>query len=281
MKNFFVVMFLALVVSGCGCTHVDAGNVGIMVEQCSGGGVQKTPVPVGYHTTGPCTTIVEFPVFQQTSLEEIHVNDKMGLPIETETALNFTVESDKVPDIYLKFRKDLEHIQTSYIRQMTKEAMRETFAKYTAQEIYSDKQEIARAEVQGLISEKLKVDGFDVTQFTINKVIVPQNVVEAIQAKVTMVQQAQQAEQAVAKSKFEGDQRIAKATADATVSIKEAEAAATVKRTNADAEAYSNRKIAESISPTLVEYMKIQKWNGTMPTVTGGGNIISLNPAGK
>ena len=233
MRNMIAVLFLlGAMLSGCGCTHVDAGNVGIMVEQCSGGGVQPPPVPVGYHTTGPCTTIVEFPVFQQTSLEEIHVNDKMGLPIVTETALNFTVDSAKVPGIYLKFRKDLEHIQATYIRQMTKEAMRETFAKYSAQEIYSDKQEIARAEVQKLIENKLKEDGFEVTQFTINKVMVPENVVQAIQAKVAMVQQAEQAQQAV----------------------------------------------AESISPTLVEYIKVQKWNGIMPTVSGGGNIISLSP---
>jgi hypothetical protein len=42
-----------------GCTHVELGHVGIEVQQCGGGGV--TLVGTGYHATGACTSIVEYP----------------------------------------------------------------------------------------------------------------------------------------------------------------------------------------------------------------------------
>lgn len=35
--------------------------------------------------------------------------------------------------------------------------------------------------------------------------------------------------------------------------------------------------VAESITPTLIEYQKIQKWNGELPQVSGAGSGILLN----
>lgn len=45
----------------------------------------------------------------------------------------------------------------------------------------------------------------------------------------------------------------------------------------ASAQADANRILASSISPTLVDYIKANKWNGRVPTVTGsGGTIFSM-----
>jgi hypothetical protein len=41
------------------------------------------------------------------------------------------------------------------------------------------------------------------------------------------------------------------------------------KRSEAEAEA--NLRIAKSLTPELVEWQKIQKWNGALPQVSGGG----------
>lgn len=254
------------------CTHVDAGHVGVEVSSCAGGGVNETPVGVGYHATGPCTNIVEFPVYQQTLLlarssteggqtdDSINVTSSEGLPISTDTSLSFTVEESKVPHIYKKYRKDLDHIEQSYMRQAVREAMQETFAKYTAQQLYSDKKEIARSEVQVLLLKKLVGDGFNVTQFTINETRVPAEVLNAIKQKVAMTQQAQQAEQQVRKAEAEGRQRVASAEADATAT-----------KMRADAEAYANQKIASSLSQALVQYRLAGKWDGKMSTYAGAG----------
>ncbi len=266
MKRIIPALALSLLTAAC--THVDAGNVGVEVNSCSGGGVNPNPVGVGYHATGPCTNIVEFPVFQQTMLQEgdqtLHVTSSEGLPISVDVSLSFTVENAKAPHIYEKFRKELADIEALYIRQALREALQETFAKYTAQQLYSDKKETARGEVQGLLTRKLILDGFAVTQFTINKTGVPGEVLNAINSKVAMTQQAQQAEQQVKKVEFEAAQATARA-----------KGAADSMRMAADAEAYSNRKITESLSPVLVRYKLAGRWDGKLPQVEGtGGNLL-------
>ena len=47
----------------------------------------------------------------------------------------------------------------------------------------------------------------------------------------------------------------------------------------AEAQAEANRKLAESLSDTLIEYQKIQKWDGKLPTVSGGNALVSIDPA--
>lgn len=74
-------------------------------------------------------------------------------------------------------------------------------------------------------------------------------------------------------------QIIGKAEADKQVAITNAEAEAQKTSIAADAQAEANRKIAESLSEPLIEYQKIQKWDGKLPTVSGGNALVSIDPA--
>ena len=70
-----------------------------------------------------------------------------------------------------------------------------------------------------------------------------------------------------------------KAEADKQVAITNAEAEAQKTSIAAEAQAEANRKIAESLSDTLIEYQKVQKWDGKLPTVSGGNALVSIDPA--
>ena len=264
---------------GCiGCTNISPGHAGIEVSKCSGGGVSETPLSIGYHFYGLCTDIIEMPTFQQTlvltkaategstSDDSITLTSSEGLPINVDVSMSFTVLEAKAPSIYKKFRMDIEHIEHTYMRQTVREALQESFAKYTAQQLYSDMKEKVRSEAQGLVVKKFEPDGFNVTQFTINEMRVPSEVLNAIKQKVAMTQEAQRAEQEVKKREFEAQQAVAVAKGEADA-----------RRMRVDAEAYANERLAKSLSPALVEYMKAQRWDGKMPQVTGsGGNILNL-----
>ena len=50
-----------------------------------------------------------------------------------------------------------------------------------------------------------------------------------------------------------------------------AEGEAEAKRISAQAEAEANRKIAESLTPELIEKLKIERWKGDVPQVQGNG----------
>ena len=51
------------------------------------------------------------------------------------------------------------------------------------------------------------------------------------------------------------------------MAITNAEAEAQKTSIAAEAQAEANRKLAESLSDTLIDYQKVQKWDGKLPTV--------------
>ena len=93
------------------------------------------------------------------------------------------------------------------------------------------------------------------------------------------IQQKSIAQQNADKQKIENEAAIAKAEADKQVAITNAEAEAQKTSIAAEAQAEANRKLAESLSDTLIEYQKIQKWDGKLPTVSGGNALVSIDPA--
>lgn len=87
------------------------------------------------------------------------------------------------------------------------------------------------------------------------------------------------AQQNADKQKIENEAAIAKAEADKQVAITNAEAEAQKTSIAADAQAEANRKLAESLSDTLIDYQKVQKWDGKLPTVSGGNALVSIDSA--
>lgn len=275
---------LLLIVGGVSCAKlrvIEPGHVGVSVQRCSstGAGVKPTPIPAGYYWRDLfCEAVIEYPISLQTIVltrtqtegsmndDSITVNSSEGMPINVDTSLSFTLDGAKVPMLYAKYRNDLDHIKHTFIRQTIREALQATYARYSAEQLYSDKREISRAEAQEYLSTKLAPDGFVVTQFTINETRVPDQVRAAINAKVAMIQDAQKTEQETRKIRALAEQKVAAAEGDAKA-----------KRAMADAESYYNRTVAGSVTPALIQYKSlevqldaIRKWNGTMPYMTGG-----------
>ena len=87
--------------------------------------------------------------------------------------------------------------------------------------------------------------------------------VEAINGKVAMTQDAQKAEQEVRKTKAQAEQAVAAA-----------EGQARAKRALAEAEAYYNLTVAKSLTPEYVQYKALERWNGELPQMMGGGGAV-------
>jgi regulator of protease activity HflC (stomatin/prohibitin superfamily) len=63
--------------------------------------------------------------------------------------------------------------------------------------------------------------------------------------------------------------------------VAQAQGEAEAIKIRADAQAYANQKLASSLSPVLVDYRRIEKWDGHMPQVQGGGSGMMLNVGSK
>ncbi len=283
MKIVTPLVLLALLLLGAvlyaKLEYVPPGHVGVSVQKCGGGGVQQTPIPTGYYWRALfCEEVVRYSVSLQTLVlartraegqaldESITVTSSEGLPIGVDVSMSFTLDTPKVPAMYQKFRNDLDHIKHMFMRQTVREGLQETFSKFTAEQLYSTKRQEARVEVQKFLFDRLGADGFIIQQFTLNETRVPEAVVTAINAKVAMMQDAQRSEQEVRKSRALADQAVA-----------QAEGQARAKRAIADAEAYYNTTVAKSLSNDFVQYKAIEKWDGKLPTMTGGGALPFIN----
>ncbi len=107
----------------------------------------------------------------------------------------------------------------------------------------------------------------------VNKVVI--NDMNFEDAYNEAIQQKSIAQQNADKQKIENEVAIAKAEADKQVAITNAEAEAQKTSIAADAQAEANTQLAESLSDTLIDYQKIQKWDGKLPTVRGGNGTGS------
>ena len=263
-------------------TYVEPGHVGILIHR-AGGGVDDTPLGPGLHLRNPLlSSIVEYPVFMQTLVltrgategsvnnDEINVNSKEGQPISLDVAMSFEIDAAKVPKLYSTFRTDIASIQHGYVKQTIRQALQEIVGDEAIADIMGPKKAETVSRVQALLQERLLQYGIMVKQFTLNEFRAPQSVIDAINAKNVMQQQALTAQNELQKNEFQARGDSIKAAGRAKAITAEAEA-----------QAKANRLLAESLTPTLVQYRLIDKWNGAMPQVSGGGTPLIQLPVIK
>jgi len=251
-------------------TYISPGHVGIVIHR-AGGGVDKTPLGPGLHGRNPVlTSIVEYPTFMQTlvltrastegSLEndEINVNSQEGQPLSVDVSMSFELDPTRVPQLYQTFRTDIASIQHGYVKQTIRQALQEVIGSEQIADIIGPKKAEAVGRAQGLVATRLAPYGIIVKQFTLNELRAPETVMQAINTKNVMQQQALTAQNELQKNTFQAQGDSIKAVGRAKAILAEAQA-----------QAQANELLAKSISGSLVQYEMAKKWNGVMPQVSG------------
>lgn len=265
------VLFVALVLIPTTFTYISPGHIGIVIHR-AGGGVDPAPLGPGLHIRNPVfTAIEEYPTFMQTLVltrastegslnnDEINVNSKEGQPLSLDVSMSFELDPRKVPQLYQTFRTNISIIQHTYVKQAIRQALQEIAGEEAIADVMGPKKAEATSRVQKLLEQRLSPYGLVVRQFTINELRAPSTVIDAINTKNVMQQQALTSQNELQKNQFQaqGDSIKAAGQAKAIMAL-------------ANAQSEANRKLAASITPTLVQYEMAKKWDGKLPTVTGG-----------
>ncbi|MBK5283817.1 MAG: prohibitin family protein [Bacteroidia bacterium] len=232
--------------------QIDAGERGVLLNF---GAVQDKVLDEGMH--------FRIPIMQQVIMMDVKVQKTQTdassassdlQDVTLSVALNYHIMPDKANVVYqtigIEFK---ERIIDPAIQEVTKAVS----AKYSAEELITKRPSVSTAMKESL-SEKLMVsniavDAVSIVTFSFSKVFM-----DAIEAKQTAEQHALKAKRDLDRIKIEAEQTVAAATAEA--------------------EALRLQKM--NISPDLIELRKIEanlkaieKWNGILPQVTGGGAI--------
>ena len=278
-----MILFAALFLLPSTFTYINPGHVGIVIHR-AGGGVDPHPLGPGIHTRVPFATgIEEYPVFLKTvvlarsnnegsgSNDEINVNSVEGQPLSLDVSLSFELDPARTPRLYSTFRTDIEQITHGFVKQAIRQSLQETVGTEPIADIIGPKKAEATTRARALIAQRLQPYGFEVKQFTINELRAPAAVMEAINQKNVMQQQALTAQNELQKNTFQAQGDSIKAAGRSKAIMAEAEA-----------QARANQLLAQSITPNLVQYELTKKWNGQMPQVTGGATpLLQLPTAAK
>jgi regulator of protease activity HflC (stomatin/prohibitin superfamily) len=272
-------VIVALVLLPTAMTYINPGHVGIVIHRV-GGGVDKTPLSPGIHARNPLTTgVEEYPTFMQTLVltrsgdggnDEINVNSVEGQPLSLDVSMSFELDPTRVPALYSTFRTDIGTIQHTYVKQAIRQSLQEVVGNEEIAAIIGPKKAETVARVTKLLEQRLSGYGILVKQFTINELRAPASVMEAINQKNVMQQQALTAQNELQKNQFQAQGDSIKAAGRAKAILAEAEA-----------QAKANRLLSESITPTLVQYEMSKRWNGQMPQVSGNAMPMIQLPATK
>jgi len=253
-----VLGFILLVVLFNSCERIDAGYVGVKVNQYGDNkGVDDVVAVTGMVFYNPITTrIYEFPTYIQhkeyKGENSFVVNSKDGSEFSVSPIMNYSVQRDKVPAIFSKYRRTLEDIEEGFLKTAVYDAFRLATNKYTADELISNRA-IFEVEVRRLLDGQLLKEGFTINQFTSN-LIYPETFKKSIEAKNNAVQAALRAEN-----------EVKTAEAQAKIKVATAEGNAQAMLTSAKAEAESNRMKQVTLTPLLLQLEYINKWDGKLP----------------
>lgn len=247
---FGVAALFALVLIGNCFTVVNAGHTGVIVTL---GKVNEGVLQEGIHVKAPFVQQVVMIDNRIVKLEvETEAFSKDLQTVSTTLAINYRVDSKKSYSIYKNIGANYESV---LVTPAVNEVLKAIAAQYTAEESVTNRALISDGLIEGL-NEKLNGIGLYVTDVNIVNF-------DFSDAFITAIEEKQVAQQKLLKAETEKQTAITNAQAEAeTIRIK------------AEAEAEANDTLGESLNEQIIEYNKIEKWNGELPQVTGGSSTL-------
>ncbi len=293
--GIIALLFLGLVMSAF--YTIQSGTVGVLATF---GKYREEEMPPGLHVKIPLVQQVKvFDVKLQTVTYKGHkdlpdmegvyrkpaiqVLDNKNLPIGIELSVQFTPMADRASEILERYG---ENYFDKLINPVVRDIVRDVIGKYQAEEI-ADKRSQIGEEIKVRLAKRFERLPFTLNDVALRDIQLPQVVLK----KIEEVQLAKQEEQRLAmvekQARKEQEIKTIQANTRLIEITTQAKADAEKKRIGADARAYqikaeaeavaaANKLIAASLTPELISYKHIEKWDGRYPQTLLSGQESSV-----
>lgn len=262
----FVLFLLTLFT---GCTVIHPGESGVVFNRFTGGLSVASQGSV--FTVPGIMTVQPYPVSLRTYTmvrrggegsstvdDSIDLPSKEGQHIHQDISITYNTSLDKAADVYKSFNgADIEDIETTFIRRTTITVAQTAAGSMSLTELISTKRDELQQAIQAKLAEELLKRGFTLDKVNLGASHLPESVETQMQAKMAAQQEAQRAEYTLQKETTLAQAKVAEAKGIAQ----------------------ANGIVQTSLTPAVLEKMKLEKWNGVLPTVqsgTGGGFLINV-----
>jgi len=258
-----IVLLILFIISWGSFAIVPAGHRGVVLWW---GSVEKRIMGEGLNFKVPIAErVIKVDVkVQPHPFKEIDASSKEYQMVKMTGMMNFHIDPSFVNDLYQKVGLDFAD---KVIDPAFNDFVKEVVPTYPIGEILPKREEI-RKRAMGKLGENLARYHIVVDDIYFANIRFSPEYERAIEAKQVAQQQVETQRQVLAQREIEAQQKVATAKG-------EAESILVV----AQGQAKANDALSRSISPILVQYKGIEKWNGILPQVSGGA--VPLIDLGK
>jgi len=266
-----IVGLLAIIFQPYGMKKIEAGNKGLRInligDNRGASNIEEVSGLILYNSYAE--------EIQQVPLDQRHIDygesvivAKGGFACNISPSFNYSVKGASAADMFTNLRStyktgQLKAVEQGWLKNAILGAVNDVANTYVIEDIFNNRAAFEAA----IIVEANKRVGkwFDVSQLKTN-IKPPQSIARSIEAKATATQDAiTSAAQASA----------ARADKERIVALAQADSANTVIRALAEAKAVQLKE--QKLTPLYIEYMKIEKWDGKLPTTQAGGSGSFIN----
>lgn len=250
--------------------RVDAGHVGIKVNLTGDQrGVSRYEYKTGWVIYNKWVSdIYEFPTYQQhIDYGEQQIITRGGFSTSIKPSFNYTIKSGAVGDMFQNLRRSLKEIEKEWLGVAIVSSINDVANKWNVDDIFNQREKF-EADIVAEVNKRTSA-WFTISQLRTN-IIPPKEISESIIAKTRAIQEVQVANNQKLVADAEAQRKIATAKGDSAQAV-----------IAAAGEANAIKLKQLSLTPEYIEYLKVTKWDGQLPTVQSGNAGILMNLPSK
>ncbi len=272
---------------------IDPGYVGIVFDKASRR-VTNTLDP-GWTFINPFTqSITKYPVSIQTLVmvqqnqegrvqgdDSVKVGTREGQTMNADVSVQYSVERDKAASLYTTWAgAPITTIEDALVRNVTRSALNDIASQYGWEDAYGEKRpeytQRVRDELKRRFAEKfIKFEALNLRGWHL-----PENLQKALEQKIAAQQAAEQQKFALQQAQIKAQQDKVAAEGQANALRAQAQGEADATRIRAQAQAEANKQLSQSLTPDLIRYQQLQRWDGKLPVFSGSGATPLVDVSG-
>jgi len=290
-----IIIALIIIVAFFCTERIPAGYVGVVYNM--NGGIEDKVLTQGWKFVLPTKKVTKFSIALEPSYmtaskqgdspddESFEIPTKEGASLETDVAFSYSYKLEEVPNTFIRFHgQNGTEVLKSFIKPKMQAWIKEITPEFTMMEIVATKRGAVNATLTEKLGERFKSYGIIIDNIALADVRPDEDTARAITEKIQAQEALEKAKVNAEKDKVEAkrDKEVAEIAAEKARI--EAQGKADAKLIEANAEAQSNKKIAESLTPELIELKRVEaerqkaesigNWK---PSVIGGNSMPMIN----
>ena len=266
MKKMLLLPLLMLFMTGCSVVH--PGETGVKFNRVTGSLSTETQGAV--FVMPFISTLEPYPISLRTYTmvqrdgegssktdDSIDLPSKEGQHIRQDISITYNTSPERAAEVFKSFNGEaIANIEATFIRRTTITVAQTAAGSMSLTELISTRRDELQQAIELKLKEELAKRGFVLDKVNLGAAHLPPSVEKQMQQKMAAQQDAQRAEYELQKQGTLAKARVAEA----------------------EGIAKANQIMQQSLTPAVLEKMKLEKWNGVLPTVQGSGSSgILLN----